>query len=92
MIMTREEFNNLSQQEKVRYKMEGVVIEDLDYAGLAARAGMMRGDIIHQIGNKKIKKLEDFNEVVEKLPTNRTVAVYLLRQNQPVILGLRIEK
>ena len=81
----------LSQQEQARYKVQGVVVQNLDYSGLAAKAGILRNDIIHQIGNKKIKNLQDFTEVMEKLPKNSTVAVYLLRQNQPMIVGLKLE-
>lgn len=83
---------NLTQQEQARFKTQGVVVQDLSYSGLAAKSGIMSNDIIHQIGNKKINHLDDFREVIENLPQNRTVAVYLLRQNQPLIVGLKIEK
>lgn len=83
---------NLTQQEQTRLKTKGVVVQDLSYSGLAAKAGIMTNDIIHQIGSKKINHLDDFRAIIENLPQNRTVAVYLLRQNQPLIVGLKIEK
>ena len=82
----------LSVQEKTRYKVEGVVIQELQYDGLAARAGLRSQDVITQIDDVKIKSLSDFKNIVEKLQNKKTVAVYLLRQNQPMIVGLKTEK
>lgn len=82
----------LTAQEKARYKIQGVVVQDLSYSGLAARSGIEQYDVITKIGHQQITNLTDFKQVMEKLPQQSVVPVYLLRQNQPMILGLRIEK
>lgn len=82
----------LTANEQTRLKVKGIVVYDIQYDGLAARAGILPNDIITQIGSEKITNLSGFRNVVEKLPQNGTVAVYLLRQNQPLIVGLKLEK
>lgn len=82
----------LTSNEKARLKVEGVVVYDIQYDGLAARAGILPNDLITQIGSTKITNLSSFRNAVEKLPQKGTVAVYLQRQNQPLIVGLKLEK
>lgn len=83
---------DLTAQEKSRYAMQGVVVQDVSYTGLAAQSGIEQYDVIIKIGTKEIKGLTDFRQVVENLPQKGVIPVYLLRQNQPIILGLRLNK
>ncbi len=82
----------LTAQEKARYKIQGIVVQDLTYSGLAARSGIEQYDVITKIGSIEIKSLSDFRQAIENLPQKGVVPVYLLRQNQPVILGLRLDQ
>ncbi|SNX43538.1 serine protease Do [Acinetobacter puyangensis] len=81
----------LNAQEKARYKLQGVVVQNLSYAGLAARSGIQQYDVITQIADKQIKSLADFKQAIESIDKKAVVPVYIVRQGQPTILGLRLD-
>ncbi len=81
----------LTPQEKSRYKLQGVLVEAASYNGLAAKSGIQPYDVITKIDGKTIRNLSDFRIAIENLAKKAVVPVYLVRQNQPMIIGLRLE-
>ena len=69
----------------------GVLVTAVDPTGLAARSGLMTGDIITNLHQKKITKVTDFSSAISSLPKKGVVTIEIIRQGIPAIIGLRIE-
>ncbi len=65
------------------------VIQVLDQP--ARKAGIRQGDIITRLNNQGFKTLTDFFNVVESLPSNRSVPVLVVRQGNPLFIVIKIE-
>lgn len=69
----------------------GVMITSVDLVGNASRAGIQTGDILVGMNRVPIRDAESFAAQVAALPNKGVVAVQLIRQGEPVILGMRLE-
>lgn len=84
---------DLSDQQKVRMRLQGgVVVRAVAPDKAAARAGLMPGDIIAQVGNEPVRDAADFGEIVNALPANVHVPLRLIRRGQAGFIALRIEE
>ena len=85
---------NLTPEEQVELAADnktGVLVTTLEPTGLAARSGILAGDIITNLHQKPIKTVTDFSSAVSLLPKKGVVTIELMRQGIPGIIGLRIE-
>lgn len=85
---------NLTPDEKVELATDGktgVLVTAVDPTGLAARSGLVAGDIITNLHQKKITKATDFSSAIASLPKKGVVTIEVMRQGIPAIIGLRIE-
>ena len=69
----------------------GILVTSVDPTGLAARSGLLTGDIITNLNQKKITKVTDFSSAIPSLPKKGVVTIEVMRQGVPAIIGLRIE-
>ncbi|MGP5648386.1 MULTISPECIES: Do family serine endopeptidase [Psychrobacter] len=69
----------------------GILVTTVDPTGLAARSGIMAGDVITNFHQKPIKKVTDFSSAISTLPKKGVVTIEVIRQGIPGIIGLRIE-
>ncbi|WP_256713872.1 Do family serine endopeptidase [Psychrobacter sp. Cmf 22.2] len=69
----------------------GVLVTAVDPTGLAARSGIMAGDIVTNLHQKPIASASDFSDAISSLPTKGVVTIEVMRQGIPAIIGLRIE-
>ncbi len=85
---------DLTADEQAQFASEGkigVLVTAVDPTGLAARSGIMAGDIITNLHQKPIKKVTDFTTAIPSLPKRGVVTIEVVRQGIPAIIGLRIE-
>lgn len=82
----------LSANEKARYRIDGVLVQRLNYSGLLAKAGVQEYDVIRQIGQTQIRSLADFQTAIEQLKSPSTVAIQVYRQGRVHILGLKYQR
>ncbi len=84
---------NLTSEQRKQLQIEknGVLVQDVKN-GVARNAGIRRGDVILRIQNKMIENVADFEEMVAKLPTNKSIAVLIQRRGNPVFLALKLAK
>lgn len=85
---------DLTQDEQAELAIDGklgILITAVDPNGLAARSGIMGGDIVTNLHQKPIKKVDDFTNAISSLPKQGVVTVEVVRQGIPAIIGLRIE-
>ncbi len=69
----------------------GILVTAVDPTGLAARSGIMAGDVITNLNQDPIKKVADLSSAISSLPSKGVVTIELMRQGIPAIIGLRIE-
>ncbi|MGB5259463.1 MAG: DegQ family serine endoprotease [Gammaproteobacteria bacterium] len=67
----------------------GVVVDRIEN-GAASRAGMRKGDVILSIDNKPVKSPQQFQEMIDGLPTGKSVAALVQRGGSPTFLALKI--
>ena len=85
---------NLTPEEQVELAADnktGVLVTAIEPTGLAARSGILAGDIITNLHQKQIKAVTDFSSAVSVLPKKGVVTIEIMRQGIPGIIGLRIE-
>ena len=80
----------LSSAEQARGR-KGIVVTDVSYDGLAARAGLQGGDLIVRLNNRDISDLRSFSTALESLPRRGVVGMTVVRQGQPFVVGLRLD-
>ncbi|TNF96092.1 MAG: DegQ family serine endoprotease [Gammaproteobacteria bacterium] len=82
--------NNLTSdiQEETGIK-HGVVISDVD-EGPASDVGLLPGDVIQMIDNKKIQTTRQFKEIVDSFKAGQSVAILVYRETGPAFLAIRI--
>lgn len=85
------QLRDLTPVERDRLKISGVVIADVLPSGLAARAGLQPGDLITQLNNQEVTNTGVLLKIIRSLPANKVARLAILRDNLPMILGLRIE-
>lgn len=85
---------NLTTDEQAELTVDnksGILVTAVDPTGLAARSGIMAGDIITNFHQKPIKKVTEFSTAISSLPKKGVVTIEVIRQGIPAIIGLRIE-
>ena len=85
---------DLTTDEQAKLKTDkkmGVLVTATDPNGLAARSGIVAGDIVTKLNQKPISKVSDYDSVIASLPKKGVVPIEVTRQGIPAIIGLRIE-
>jgi serine protease Do len=80
----------LGSEARKRLKIEaGVQVVEVDDAGPANDAGIMKGDVITMIDNQAIDSVDDFEVVTDELKSGKSVALLVQRRAGPVFLAIR---
>jgi serine protease Do len=82
--LTDEERRQLEQS-------QGVVVEKV-LPGPAASAGVRDGDLILLINNTKIENVAQFNELMNGLPSDKSIPMLVQRRGNPIFLAFRLGK
>ena len=83
---------NLTAAEQAQFNVKGgILLQEVKRGGVAAQSRMLVGDIVTKINNKTILNSEDFIKSVSELNKDSIARVSIIRQNQPAIVGMRIE-
>lgn len=81
----------LNSEQKNELKVEGgLLIEDVK--GAAMRSELQRGDVILQIGNIEIHTIEQFNEVLKKVPQGRNIALLIRRNDGTIYVPIKLDE
>lgn len=86
------ELDDLDSDIRSQYKLDGIkgVFVQSVTEGAAKRAGIEPGDVIQMINRVRVSTVDEFDEVVKKLPQGATVAVLIHRQNGARFIPLQV--
>ncbi len=83
--------SELSEQQKAELQVDGgLIVEDMK--GAAARSQLQRGDVILAVGNVEIRSIEQFNEVLKKVPHGRNIALLVRRSEGTVYVPIKLDE
>jgi len=69
----------------------GVVVKEITAGSVAAKAGIVPGDIITLVGSSPVKNSDAFANAVEKLSAGESVPLRLIRRGSPLFIGLKLD-
>lgn len=69
-------------------KVKGAVIVQIDEQGLAAEAGMRRGDVVTEINGAKVADAAAFVKALDKVPSGKLVKLLVLRAGATTFVAL----
>ncbi len=77
------------QREELQVENHGVLVEEVS-KGAAQDAGIIAGDVILLIDNKKISNSKVLKELIKSLPSGKAVPVLIQRDANPMFLAIKI--
>jgi serine protease Do len=80
----------LTAEQRTELKINGGVLVE-DSQGMAARAGIRRGDVILAVNNQNVRAIDHFKELVGQFEKGRSVALLVRRGTGALYIPLRIE-
>ncbi|MDD5058587.1 MAG: DegQ family serine endoprotease [Sideroxydans sp.] len=83
--------SELNDDQKAELQVEGGLLVE-DVKGAAARSELQPGDVILAIGNIEIRTVEQFNEVLKKVPQGRNIALLVHRNDGTVYVPIRLDE
>ncbi len=76
-------------KKKLRLETEnGALVSDIAPDGPAAKAGILRGDVITAVDGKTVKSSRDLPIMIAAKPIGKPVALKLLRQGKKIVLNV----
>lgn len=66
----------------------GVIVTDLEPGSPAERAGLQKGDVIHEINRKPVKDVKDFERLTSQLAPRSPVLLLVKRGNSTIFLSI----
>jgi len=69
----------------------GVLVENVQGQGAAARAGIRRGDVILAVNNQDVKTVEQFNQMMGQFDKGRIVALLVRRGTNSLYIPFRVD-
>src|SRR5574340_1127087 len=76
-----------AQRQQLRIE-NGILVEDSQ--GIAARAGIRRGDVILAINNQDVRSVEQFVQLLSRYESGRSVALLVRRGDSALYVPLKI--
>ena len=84
--------SDLSEAQRGELKVNGgVLVENVQAQGAAARAGVRRGDVILAVNNQDVKSVEQFNQMMGQFDKGRIVALLVRRGTNSLYIPYRID-
>jgi serine protease Do len=81
---------DLTADQRQELEIEGGILVEAVGDGAAGEAGIREGDIILRIDGKIIKNISEFEKLIEKLPSGKSIAILIQRRGGPIFLALKV--
>ena len=69
----------------------GVMVEEVLQGGLAAKAGLRRGDVILQVNDEEVKSIDQFNTLLSQFEKRKRVALRVKRGDGTLFVPLQLD-
>jgi|GEM_PF-5296841 len=69
-------------REALDFKGDGILVHEIVEGGPAEKAGLEAGDIIVELGGKKLKSMKDLRKVLSKHDPNSKIKVLVMRDGE----------
>jgi serine protease Do len=79
------------QRQQLQVEKHGVLVQKVG-KGVAQDMGVQAGDVILRIQNTVIKDRNDFAVMLTKLPTNKSIAILIQRNGNPIFQAFKLDK
>jgi serine protease Do len=79
------------QRQQLQVEKNGVLVQKVG-KGVAMDNGIQPGDVILRIQNSVIHDSAEFNNLLAKLPANKSIAMLVQRNGSPIFLAFKFEK
>ncbi|GIW94352.1 MAG: serine protease [Pirellulaceae bacterium] len=84
---------NITEELAARYDLPsnqtGVVVTEVDPAGMAARVGLRPGDVILQVGNRQIRNIRDYEDAMKSANLKDGIRLQVMRDGGRQYIFLR---
>ena len=80
---------DLTPQQKKKLNGKGGLMV-VDVQGLAAQAGIRRGDVVLGLNNTEVQSLDQFNKQLAAIPSGKTVAVLIQRGDNTLYVPIKV--
>jgi len=81
---------DLTDDQRKELEIEGGILVEAVGDGAAGDAGVREGDIILRIDGKLVKNIGEFENMIEKLPAEKSIAILVQRRGGPIFLALKV--
>ena len=79
------------QRKELQVEKNGVVVQKVN-KGIAMEIGIQPGDVILRIQNSPVRDSNDFNAIIAKLPKDKSIAMLVQRNGNPLFLAFKLDK
>ncbi len=82
---------DLTEQQRKELEIEkhGILVQKVGI-GPASRAGVRNGDVLLLMNNIKVRDVKHFQELVSKLPQDKSIPILIQRRGGPIFLALKL--
>jgi serine protease Do len=77
-----------AQQKKTLNGRNGLLVADVQ--GLAAQAGIRRGDVVLGLNNTEVQSPEQFNKQLSAMPAGKTIALLIQRGENTLYVPIKL--
>jgi serine protease Do len=82
--------SELTAEQKQQLEIEnGLLVEDM-LPGVASRAGIRPGDVILSINNQDVRSVDQFNQLLNKVPKGHNIALLVRRGDTATFITMRM--
>ncbi len=81
---------NAETRKRLEVPEHGVLVEQVEPSGPAAKAGMEKEDVVLMLDNQTVENAAHFKKITQDLKSGQAVAVLVHRQGSPRFLAVRI--
>jgi serine protease Do len=71
---------------------KGLYIADLEKDGVAAKVGIMRGDVLLSVASRKMEQVDDYRKAMLELAPGNEVEVSIWRRGEKISGKIKLEE
>jgi serine protease Do len=90
-LEVRDLTEDLARELELETNVTGVVVTDVAEGSVAEKEGVQPGDVIIEVNRETVRRVREFNLIVDRLKPGDTVLLYLIRGERKFFVALKAE-